>query len=107
MEPVLEGVTAGLPHEKQQEKRRMNDRRSLIGVWGCMGVVLLTAGLSGAATYEVGTGQAYTNIQDALDQLSTDVSTNAFTEAQVINVHAGTYNEQVEPATGLNPTETY
>ena len=57
-------------------------------------------------TYEAGSGQPFTTIQSAVNQLVVDRGGTAFVATQTINVHAGTYNEMVT-VVGLNPTATY
>jgi hypothetical protein len=48
---------------------------------------------------------AWDVIQDALDQLFVDQSTSAFDEIQYVRVLAGTWDENLIPAAGLNPRE--
>ncbi|MFC1461710.1 right-handed parallel beta-helix repeat-containing protein [Verrucomicrobiota bacterium] len=70
-------------------------------------VLLLIARMCQGATYEVGSGQAYASIQDALDQVFVVNGSSDFTETETINVRAGTYAEQIQPNTNLSPTAAY
>ena len=47
---------------------------------------------------------AWSTIQAALDQLWTDQSTVTFTATQTIRIFAGTFDENVAPNTGLDPS---
>src|SRR3989339_662026 len=55
----------------------------------------------------VGSGQTYSTIQAALDNLYTTVGSVGFTETHTIQVYDGTYTETATPNTGLNPTSAF
>lgn len=61
--------------------------------------------MAGAGLYEVGPGKTYATIQGALDQLWTDQGAATFTASQYIRIFAGTYDENLEPNTSLDPDE--
>ena len=55
----------------------------------------------------VGSGQTYSTIQAALDNLYTTIGSVGFTETHTIQVYDGTYTETATPNTGLNPTSAF
>lgn len=62
--------------------------------------------MAGAGLYEVGPGKTYTTIQSALDQLWTDQGSAEFAASQFIRIFADTYDENVTPNAGLNPSDS-